>query len=47
MRPATALAALLMLGACSQAEKTVGPFSQSIRPFTVNGRQTLCFVNVN
>lgn len=29
------------------AEKTVGPFSASIRPFTVNGRQTLCFVNVN
>uniref|UniRef100_A0A7C4LJ56 YncE family protein n=1 Tax=Schlesneria paludicola TaxID=360056 RepID=A0A7C4LJ56_9PLAN len=24
-----------------------GPFSQSIRPFTINGRQTLCFVNVN
>lgn len=24
-----------------------GPFSHSIRPFTVNGRQTLCFVNVN
>ncbi len=29
------------------AVKTVGPFSHSIRPFTVNGRQTLCFVNVN
>lgn len=28
-------------------EKTIGPFSASIRPFTVNGRQTLCFVNVN
>jgi len=27
--------------------KTVGPFSASIRPFTVNGRQTLCFVNLN
>jgi DNA-binding beta-propeller fold protein YncE len=26
---------------------TIGPFSESIRPFTVNGRQTLCFVNVN
>jgi DNA-binding beta-propeller fold protein YncE len=24
-----------------------GPFTQPIRPFTVNGRQTLCFVNVN
>jgi hypothetical protein len=29
------------------AIRTVGPFSASIRPFTVNGRQTLCFVNVN
>jgi DNA-binding beta-propeller fold protein YncE len=27
--------------------RTVGPFSASIRPFTVNGKQTLCFVNVN
>ena len=27
--------------------KTVGPFSQSIRPFTVNGAQTLVYVNVN
>jgi len=27
--------------------KTVGPFSNVIRPFTVNGSQTLCFVNVN
>jgi hypothetical protein len=26
---------------------TVGPFSASVRPFTVNGRQTRCFVNVN
>jgi len=25
----------------------VGPFGQSIRPFTINGAQTLCFVNVN
>jgi len=24
-----------------------GPFTKPIRPFTVNGRQTLCFVNVN
>ena len=30
-----------------KAVRTVGPFSASIRPFTVNGRQTLCFVNVN
>lgn len=27
--------------------KTAGPFSAGIRPFTVNGRQTLCFVCVN
>ena len=26
---------------------SVGPFGDSIRPFTVNGRQSLCFVNVN
>ena len=25
----------------------VGPFSNMIRPFTINGAQTLCFVNVN
>ncbi len=25
----------------------VGPFSNVIRPFTINGAQTLCFVNVN
>jgi DNA-binding beta-propeller fold protein YncE len=25
----------------------IGPFSAAIRPFTVNGAQTLCFVNVN
>ena len=29
------------------AARTVGPFSASIRPFTVNGKQTLCYVNVN
>jgi hypothetical protein len=27
--------------------RAVGPFSASIRPFTVNGSQTVCFVNVN
>ncbi len=27
--------------------KTAGPFANSIRPFTVNGSNTLCFVNVN
>jgi hypothetical protein len=26
---------------------TVGPFAAPIRPFTVNGAETLCFVNVN
>ena len=29
------------------AARTVGPFGASIRPFTVNGRQSLVFVNVN
>jgi DNA-binding beta-propeller fold protein YncE len=29
------------------AAGTVGPFSAAIRPFTVNGRQTRCYVNVN
>jgi hypothetical protein len=29
------------------AAGTVGPFGAAVRPFTVNGRQTLCFVNVN
>ncbi len=29
------------------AARTVGPFSHSIRPFTVNGKQSLVFVNVN
>lgn len=27
--------------------KKIGPFGSGIRPFTVNGRQTLAFVNVN
>jgi DNA-binding beta-propeller fold protein YncE len=27
--------------------KTVGPFAHSVRPFTVNGTQTLAYVNVN
>jgi len=27
--------------------RNIGPFSQSVRPFTVNGSQTLCFVNLN
>lgn len=29
------------------AEMAVGPFAASVRPFTINGAQTLCFVNVN
>jgi DNA-binding beta-propeller fold protein YncE len=27
--------------------KQVGPFSAAVRPFTINGNQSLCFVNVN
>src|SRR4029077_17649338 len=27
--------------------REVGPFGNFIRPFTINGSQTLCFVNVN
>ncbi len=27
--------------------KQVGPFAAAIRPFTINGSQTLCYVNVN
>ena len=30
-----------------QVIRAVGPFAASIRPFTINGPQTLCFVNVN
>src|SRR5262249_48518438 len=30
-----------------KAVNSVGPFSASIRPFTVNSANTLCFVNVN
>lgn len=30
-----------------QVSKTVGPFTTSIRPFTINGKQTLCFVCLN
>jgi len=33
--------------ATHQVVQTVGPFSNSIRPFTVNGDRTLCYVNVN
>ena len=27
--------------------KQVGPFDHAIRPFTINGAQTLCYVNIN
>lgn len=27
--------------------RRVGPFTREVRPFTINGSQTLCFVNVN
>ncbi len=30
-----------------ESVRTVGPFSESIRPFTVNGAETRCIVNVN
>ena len=33
--------------ASNQVLKTIGPFSNSIRPFTVNAAQTRCYVNVN
>jgi DNA-binding beta-propeller fold protein YncE len=33
--------------ATHQIVSRVGPFGNSIRPFTVNAAQTLCFVNVN
>ncbi|MBM3821687.1 MAG: hypothetical protein FJ404_02155 [Verrucomicrobia bacterium] len=33
--------------ASKEVVKEIGPFSHSIRPFTVNGKATLCFVNVN
>jgi DNA-binding beta-propeller fold protein YncE len=33
--------------ATSRVVQRVGPFSNVIRPFTINAAQTLCFVNVN
>ena len=33
--------------ASQKVVQTVGPFANSIRPFTINGKRTLCFVNVN
>jgi hypothetical protein len=31
----------------NQSVRTVGPFSAAVRPFTVDGRETRCYVNVN
>jgi DNA-binding beta-propeller fold protein YncE len=30
-----------------EVTKEIGPFSQAIRPFTINRAQTLCYVNIN
>jgi DNA-binding beta-propeller fold protein YncE len=30
-----------------EVKKQIGPFTAPVRPFTVNGSQTLCYVNVN
>ncbi len=30
-----------------EAVREIGPFGNFVRPFTLNGRQTLCYVNVN
>jgi DNA-binding beta-propeller fold protein YncE len=38
---------LTVVDTATQATRTVGPFSNFIRPFTVNGSQTQVFVNVN
>src|ERR1043166_7665974 len=34
-------------GSTGEVIREVGPFANFIRPFTVNGAQTLCFVNIN
>jgi len=38
---------LSVAGTADGSVRTVGPFAGSIRPFTVNGRETRCYVNVN
>lgn len=38
---------LTVVDTATQATRTVGPFANFIRPFTVNGSQTQVFVNVN
>lgn len=30
-----------------EVTKQIGPFASAVRPFTINGSQTLCYVNVN
>jgi hypothetical protein len=38
---------LSVVDTSNQSVRTVGPFSAAIRPFTINGRETRCYVNVN
>lgn len=38
---------LSVANTADETVRTVGPFSNSIRPFTVNGAETHCIVNVN
>jgi hypothetical protein len=38
---------LSVVDTSDQSVRTVGPFSASVRPFTVNGRETRVYVNVN
>ncbi|MEX2114315.1 MAG: hypothetical protein WD845_14070 [Pirellulales bacterium] len=39
--------ALRLVDTTSHEIRTVGPFSAAIRPFTIDGRERFCFVNVN
>ncbi len=45
--PFLSVAAMSHDSAGEESVRTVGPFSNSIRPFTVNGKETRCYVNVN
>jgi DNA-binding beta-propeller fold protein YncE len=38
---------LSVVGTGDGSVRTIGPFSASVRPFTVDGRETRCYVNVN
>ncbi len=38
---------LSVVSTADDSVRTVGPFGNSIRPFTINGRETRCYVNVN